>query len=228
MKTVCYPVPLTPSGTISRAKTALAYARSRRWHLSIANLPENRLAARVDFDSAWRPGRTAIEFTLTSQNVMRCACYTLLVASALMLSACDTFMIYRPTTKYDGRVIRGNISSLSTKEIMRDNWDRKSHETPDAPTREDYVNNYRRAVVRGDRTFSGGHFLFPFVPSGLDVAVGDIVDVVVPPGNSTAISFNSRLVVTRLVCKRTDKACLESDEGRKRGGVDIVPPELPR
>jgi hypothetical protein len=137
-------------------------------------------------------------------------------------------MIYRPTSKYDGHVIRGNISSLSTKEIMAENWDKKVHDEPDAPTREDYVNNYRRAVVRGDRTFRGGHFLYPFLPSGLDVAVGDIVDVDIPPGSAAGFSFKSRLFVTRLICKRTDKSCLESEEGRKRGVVDVIPPQAPR
>jgi hypothetical protein len=219
---------LPPSQMLDRARTARASARFRRLHKSISTLPERRLAARIDLDSAWQSAKAAKRVALTSRNAMRCASYALSVAAALMLSGCDTFMIYHPTSKYDGHVVRGDISSLSTKEIMGENWDKKSQGVPDAPSREDYVNNYRRAVVRSDRTISGGLFIYPFVPNGLDVAVGDIVDVDIPPGRATGFSFNSRLVVTRLVCKRTDKACLESEEGRKRGIVDVLPPQVAR
>jgi hypothetical protein len=138
---------------------------------------------------------------------------------SVCLGACRSLITFNPSQKYDNQTIRGSVIGLYSKQMMERNWDNVVQNEPDVPAREDYVKSYRRVTVAAGRSFRGGFFAHPFVPEGMDVDKGDVVDIRVPstqdiPENRT---FASRLKVLRVVCKYSDRDCLESTEGRRRG-----------
>jgi hypothetical protein len=132
-------------------------------------------------------------------------------------------MLYTPTSKYDGHLVRGRVTDLATKEWMAENWDKAIHSVPGAPPREEYSSKYHRVKVRAEKIFGGGYFGYPFVPKDLKVEKGDLVEffaVARTPSNS---DFSYRESIVRIVCKNDDIPCLESPEGRMRG---IVEPQM--
>jgi hypothetical protein len=131
-------------------------------------------------------------------------------------------MLYTPTSKYDGHLVRGRITAIATREEMAENWDKVVAKWPDAPSRNSYVSDYKRIRVKIENRLGGGIFGQPFLPSYISADVGDIVEYVAMPGDSAHQYFESREVVARIVCKFDDSACTSTPDAQRRGIVDKI------
>jgi hypothetical protein len=141
------------------------------------------------------------------------------------LVGCESLMTFSPTTRYDNQVVRSRVTHVFTKEVMGINWDKVIQALPDAPSREDYSNNYHRVTVKAETTFGRAYFGYPFVPEGLDVEQGDIVDSFVQVPDRAHRTFAKRDTVIRIVCKHNDQQCLNTSEARRRGKIEGQSPE---
>ena len=154
-----------------------------------------------------------------SSGLARITLGSVIFSLSILLGACKSLITFSPSQKYDNQTIRGSVIGVYSKQLMEKNWDKSVHKLPDGPAREDYVRSYRRITVAAGHSFRGGIFAHPFLPEGMDVDKGDVVDIRVPstqdiPENRT---FASRLKVLRVVCKYSDGPCLQSTEGQRRG-----------
>jgi hypothetical protein len=140
---------------------------------------------------------------------------------------CDALMTFSPTTRYDNQLVRSRVTHVFTKETMETNWDKMIRTLPDAPSKEDYSNNYHRVTVKAETTFGRAYFGYPFVSQGLYVEQGDVVDCLVLAPDRSHPTFASRDTVVRIVCKHNDSTCLDSSEGRRRGKIEAPSPERP-
>jgi hypothetical protein len=94
----------------------------------------------------------------------------------------------------------------------------------DVPPLSEFIQRYVKVTVTVHRGIGSGFFVFPFVPDSMAVSIGDIVDVPLYVGGPNVGHFRGRPQISRLVCQASDRACINSPEGQRRGYVAEVPP----
>jgi len=147
-------------------------------------------------------------------------CSSLILACCLC--ACSGLLTFTQTTKYDNQIVRGKVTYLATRRDMEENWAKSVAHLPDAPTESDFLQNYQKVTVTIERRLGSGVFVYPYVPPGLQVGIGDIVDVPLYVGGPLVGLFAGRPQILRVVCKANDEPCLISPQGSVRGSVGIA------
>ncbi len=147
----------------------------------------------------------------------------LAITAVLALPACSNLLVYYPSSKYDNKIVRGVVTHIATKEEMAENWDRKAAGTEGVPSRDDFIQHYKRVTVTIEKGIGSGEFIYPFVPEFLRIDLGDLVDVPGYLGGRNFGKFSGRLQISEIICKAEDLDCFSSPKGRLRGDVGSVP-----
>jgi hypothetical protein len=143
---------------------------------------------------------------------------------AVAATGCTALLSYEPSTKYDNKIVRGEVSYVFSRQDMEENWKKKVSTLPDAPTLAVFLTAYRRVTVTVEKGLGSGFFVYPFVPDSMEIEVGAVVDVPLHIGGSLVGLFAGRPTIMRLVCASKDLMCRRSTEGMVRGSVGEVVP----
>jgi hypothetical protein len=145
---------------------------------------------------------------------------SLLVALAFLTGCAGT-----PAVHLNNSAIRAEVGVVNTAEGTADNWDKHFKPMRDYfKTADVFLAKYRLTnVIFVDPSNSRVSYGVVVYDKSLDLHRGDIVDVAIWPTVLTDYQANRYTHVLRIVCKKDDDTCKNSEEGKKRGFLYALP-----
>jgi len=143
------------------------------------------------------------------------------LGSMLVLCGCESALTYSAASRYAGHRVRAVVTDVATRAQMRDNWESGAKNLIGVPPKDVFASHYKRIRVRAENYIGGAYFAQPFIADGLEVAKGDVVDLLAPPpGGIATWEEAQKYAIYRVVCSVRDLQCMTSNEGRRRGIID--------
>jgi hypothetical protein len=139
---------------------------------------------------------------------------SLLAALALLAGCAGT-----PAVHLNNSVIRTEVGVVNPPETTVASWDKNFKSMLDYfKTADVFLAKYRLTNTTFLDPYNSRYtFALVVYDKSMDLRRGDIVDVTIIPTVTTDFARNNYSHVLRIVCKKDDDTCKNSEEGKKRG-----------